>query len=535
MIGKGSILGMADLIQTAELTPESVSRFSGFSLDQIYGGLDSALTLEILDEIKKLEGANKQHLIYDFERALQAPALDMMLRGWKVDQYERGKAVTELKTNVSSLSARLQQMFRVFVGEPLNPKPAFRKTGLWVNHNSTKQLQAFFYKHMHLPEVWTSKAGKRSLSMDREALEKIGQNYYAQPIVAAILSIREDEKSIKVLETEIDSDGRIRTSYNIAATETGRWSSSKSSEGTGGNLQNWKERLRRMLVADLGWKVCGIDLEQADAREIGFTMGVLFDDWTYLNACEGGDLHTSTARLVWPELSWRGDPRSDREIAERIFYRDFSFRDMSKRGGHGTTYLGSPWTMARHLKVPVKVMEGFQERFFGAYPSIPRLHLWGARELQTNFKLTTYFGRERHFFGRPNDDATLREAIAFLGQSPTADRMSRGVYNLWERLRHRIRLVGQLHDAVYFLYRDDPLEESEVIPLALSCCDIPVVAPSGRRFSVPGEAKVGWNMSRRHDESKALDAKRNPFNPNGLVKWKLGTADKRKRLDGEVF
>lgn len=524
---------MGEVINTADLTPESVSKRAGFALDQIYGGLDACITLEVLDEMKKL--SNQQPIIYDFERALQAPALEMMLRGWRVDQYERKKAVEDLKAQVRFLDARLQRMFRVFCDEPLNPKPAFRKTGQWVNPNSTKQLQAFFYTHMHLPEVWTSKAGKRSLSMDRETLEKLGQHYYAMPIVSAILSIREAEKSITVLETEIDADGRIRTSYNIAATETGRWSSSKSSEGTGGNLQNWKERLRRVIVADPGWKICAVDLEQADAREIGFLMGVLFNDWTYLNACESGDLHTNSSKLVWPELPWTGNSKLDREIAEQPFYRDFSYRDMSKRGGHGTTYVGTPYTMGRHLKVATKVMELFQERFFSAYPAIPRLHLWTAKELQTNFKLTTYFGRERHFFGRPNDDATLREAVAFLGQSPTADRMSRGVYNIWEQLRHRVRLTGQLHDAVYVQYRDDPQEEAEVVPLILKCCEIPVTAPNGRVFVVPGEAKVGWNWSKQHDSKKPLDPKRNPFNPNGLIKWSASRPDTRKRQDGEIF
>jgi DNA polymerase I-like protein with 3'-5' exonuclease and polymerase domains len=520
---------MGEVIQTAELTPESVAKFPGFSLDQIYGGLDSALTLEILDEVTRL--SNQSPLIYDFERALQAPALEMMLRGWKVDQYERKKAIDELKVQVAFLNKRLQRMFAVFTdGKPLGVN---KKTLDLVNPNSPKQLQEFFYKKMHLPEVWVSKQGKRGLSMDREALEKLSQNYYAMPICSAIMSIREATKSIKVLETEIDPDGRMRTSYNIAATETGRWSASKNAFGTGGNLQNWKERLRRIMVADQGWKICAIDLEQADAREIGFTMGVLFDDWTYLDACESGDLHTNSCKLVWPELGWSGEPGYDRKLAEQIFYRDFSYRDMSKRGGHGTTYLGTPFTMSRHLKVPVRVMELFQERFFNAYPSIPRLHLWAARELQTSYRLRTYFGRDRHFMGRANDDSTLREAVAFLGQSPTADRMSRGVYNIWEQLRHRTRLIGQLHDAVYFLYR--PEEEAEIIPLALRCCEIPVKAPNGRSFFVPGEAKVGWNWSKKHDEKKPLDAKRNPFNPNGLVKWSPSKPDLRVRADGEVF
>ena len=56
-------------------------------------------------------------------------------------------------------------------------------------------------------------------------------------------------KKIGVLRTGIDPDGRIRTSYNIAGTSTGRFSSSVTEFGTGGNLQNIEEALRSILIA----------------------------------------------------------------------------------------------------------------------------------------------------------------------------------------------------------------------------------------------------------------------------------------------
>lgn len=521
---------MAELVRTAELTPESVARRAGRDLDEIYNGLDCCVTFEVLEELQKL--TNQVPEIYNFERALQAPALEMMLRGFRVDQYERGKAIAELKLQIKLLVSRLGRMVEIF-GVKLEFNPGKIVPTLL---NSRLQLLDLFYKRLHLPETHKYAKGKKSLSMDRETLEKLQQHYIAMPIISALLSIREMERSVKVLETEIDNDGRMRTSYNIAATETGRWSSSKNAEGTGGNLQNWNWRLRKVMVADVGYKLYAIDLEQADAREIGFAIGVLFGDWTYLDACERGDLHTSTSRLVWPERPWTGDNKKDRKLAEEIFYRDFSFRDMAKRGGHGTTYLGTPFTMGRHLKVPTKVMENFQARFFAAYPGIPRLHLWTAKELQTTFKIRTYFGRERHFFGRPNDDATLREAVAHLGQSPTADRMSLGVYNIWSRMRHEVRLTAQLHDAVYFQAKDEgPEYEAYIAKKALACCEIPVTSPCGRVFSVPGECKIGWNWMQKHNEDKPLDPRKNPYNPNGLIKWSATKPDLRTRLAGEVF
>lgn len=508
---------MTELVQTHLLTPESIAARSISDRDQIYNALDCCVTFEVLEALQRF--SNQVPVVYDFERGLQAPLLEMMLRGVRVNSFERDRALEALRAIVQKVDARLQRFAHAIWDKPLNP-------------NSPKQLIEFFYKHLHLPEIYISEKGVRRLSMNREVLEKLQHHYLAMPIISAILTIREHTKSIQTLETEVDPDMRIRSSFNMA-TETGRLSSSKNAFGTGGNMQNWKERNRKPLEADKGWKILAIDKEQAESRELGLLMGVLFDDWTYLNACEGGDLHTFSARLVWPELPWTGDPKKDRAIAEcadgKMFYRDFTYRDMSKRGGHGTNYVGTPWTMARHLKVPVKVMEVFSERYFRAFPAIPRLHTWTAGEIQTTHQLCTYFGRVRHFFGRANDEGTLREGVAFMGQSPTADCTNLGMYKVWDTCRDRLRLLQQLHDACYWQYREDDNEE-EVVALALKTMEVHIVAPSGRKFCVPGEAKVGWNFSRHHDETKPCDHKTNPFNPNGLKKFR--GKDTRKRLEG---
>ena len=74
-----------------------------------------------------------------------------------------------------------------------------------------------------------------------------------------------------------------------------------------------------------------------------------------------------------------------RAIAKQIFWRgavEYSYRDMSKRGGHGTNYFGTPYTMSQHLKVRVAVMEHFQRQYFTAFPEIPEWHTWVAQQLQ---------------------------------------------------------------------------------------------------------------------------------------------------------
>ena len=275
-----------------------------------------------------------------------------------------------------------------------------------------------------------------------------------------------------------------------------------------------------MFVADAGWKLCGIDLEQAESREVGWLCGVLFEDWSYLNACEGGDLHTTTAKLIWPELGWSGPASADRVLAEQKFYREFSYRDMSKRGGHGSNYYGTPFTMARHLKVPTRVMEDFQSRYFEAFPCIPRWHRWTAERLQRDGVLVTPFGRRRQFFGRSNDDATLRKAIAFSPQSSTGDRLNLGLWRIWQRMP-QVQLLAQVHDAVYFQFRETENEAAIVSQALELIANIPLTH-NGRTFLVPGEAKVGWNWG-------SQDPKKPELNPDGLVKWKVSLPDLRKR------
>lgn len=484
------------LIATHELEPGKPIPFQ----QQVYCGLDTTITFEVLEAIQGL--FNEEPPTYSFARALQAPALEMMLRGFRVDEFERQKGITVLKARLSKLQAILNQLSFPVWDKPLNAR-------------SPKQLIEFFYRAMHLPEIWTSKKGVRKLSMDREALEKLEIHFHAMPIVATILGIRENSKRLEVLETEVDLDGRMRTSYNIAGTETGRWSSSSSSTGSGTNLQNVTAELRNIFIPDPGYILVGFDLEQAESREVGWKHGVLFNDWTYYNACLAGDLHTTTAKLVWPDLGWTGEAKADRALAEQPFYRHFSYRDMAKRGGHGTSYYGTPFTMARHLKVPQKFMVDFQAGFFTAYPAFKRSFQWTAQQLQTTHVLTTYFGRERQFFGRPGDDTTLREAIAFEPQSTTADRLNLILWRIWKHMGTRVQILAQVHDAFYFQV---PLTTNldALIPEALSHFDIPI-SHSGRTHSVPGEAKVGFNWGNQSSS-----------NPDGLRKWRPGMATPNK-------
>lgn len=180
-----------------------------------------------------------------------------------------------------------------------------------------------------------------------------------------------------------------------------------------------------------------------------------------------------------------------------------------------SNYLGTPFTMARHLKVPTRMMVDFQQSYFGAFPAIPQWHRWVAEQIQTVHHITTPFGRTRHFFGRPDDASTLREAVAYSPQSSTGDRMNLGLWRIWNHFGTSIRLTAQVHDAVYFQYR--VADECEIVTKALELVEVELTH-GARNFCIPGEAKIGWNWGNYSDT-----------NPDGLIKYKGPGLDKRTR------
>ena len=475
----------------------------------IYNGLDSCLTDEVNGALACLDA--NDGLIYGFERAMQAPALEMALRGFRVDPAARDIAQRRTREKLDATTDVLNKISQAVWDRNLNP-------------NSGEQLKDLFYNRMGIAPIVKVVNGVPTRPMDRKVLEKLESYFYARPFVLATLLARDLKKTLSVLETEIDDDWRWRCSYNIAGTSTGRWSSSKSAAGTGSNFQNITDELRRIFIADEGWKICGLDLEQAEAREVGWFCGTVLGDWTYLDMIEAGDPHTYVARMCWPELPWTGDLRADRKIAERKFYRWFTYRDATKRLSHGSNYLGRPPTMSENTKIPLPIVRTFQERYFRAFPCIPLMHHWVAQELHTKQFLVNVFGRRRDFFDRPDEDETLRGAVAYLFQSATGDRLNLGLWRVWKHMGTRVQLLAQLHDALYFQYRLDD-NETEIIAQARKLMRVPMSfqLPSGatRIYDIPSDAVTGFNWAHRFRLRE--DGTPEDWNPKGLDKYRAPT------------
>ena len=477
------------IIQTEHISPH----MGEMEKQWVYNGLDCCLTHEICGVIREqLDDVTRG--TYELRFALQAPVLEMNLRGVKIDLEERERLLRNYAERAKRISAQLDRILLEGVGT----------TCKW---SSPKQLMELFYGVLGIPPVKRRGAnGEMVPTVNRGALEKLTNYFVAQPIISHILVLRDIQKKIGVLKTRIDADNRMRTSFNIAGTETGRFSSSMADLETGTNLQNIEEGLRRIFVADKGMKLGNIDLEQAESRVVGAICWNLFGDGAYLDACESGDLHTVVAKGIMPNLGWTGDPNADKILAERPHYRQHSLRYMAKRLGHGSNYMGQPATMAFHSKMPVQVIKDFQGAYFTKFGAIRKWHQWVEEELRMKGQLTTMLGMRRWFFGRRNDQDTLREAVAFEPQSVSVEILNRVMLNVWRA--NIVQLLLQVHDSILFQYPEE--KENEILPKVLKLFEYPVRLRGDRVLIIPAEVKTGWNWA-----PKSTD------NPQGLSKWKM--------------
>jgi DNA polymerase I len=492
------------VVNTALLNP---SQLKGVEKDWVYNGLDCCITAEILEALLPQLG-KETSATYEFSKRLQGPVLDMRIRGVKVDLARRAEVVEEMFDRLDRLETNLERIVREgtgFVG---------------FNWKSPDCLKRLFYDIFLIPEIRT-KEGRPTTN--RAALEKMEAYAIAKPVISHITAMRDLKKRIEVLQTEVDRDGRLRTSYNIAGTSTGRFSSSLSEFGTGGNLQNIEESLRSIFIADKGMKLANFDAEQGESRVVGAIEWNLFKDGRYLDACESGDLHTAVARICWPDLDWPNDLAGDRDLAERPYYRHYSRRFMCKKLGHGTNYGGKPQTMSAQTKTDLSVIVDFQQKYFRAFPAHQNWHAWVETQIRSYGRLLSLTGRLRHFFGRRDSTDILREAIAYDPQGSLADIVNKDMIKVWEA--GDCQLLMQNHDSILIQYPEE--KEDETIRKVQSQLFHELPLKHNRTLTIPYGCKTGWNWG---DFSES--------NPDGLRSYK--SEDKRKRtpevhiLDREI-
>jgi DNA polymerase I-like protein with 3'-5' exonuclease and polymerase domains len=151
------------------------------------------------------------------------PVLETMIRGIRVDNESKARLSNELLNAIRSREAWLTEVL-----------------GYSVNIKSPKQMQDLFYRLLGQREIKKRRKDGVSATTDDSALEVIATR---EPLLKPVCDTIRELRSLGVfrstfLEAPVDHDQRMRCSFNIAGTETYRFSSSENAFGSGLNLQN---------------------------------------------------------------------------------------------------------------------------------------------------------------------------------------------------------------------------------------------------------------------------------------------------------
>lgn len=505
---------MAEIIDVNTLRENSLDESRTLS---VYCGLDCCVTREIHEVLwDQVQDNPNAHLIYNFERALRGPVMDMQLRGIKVDLNERRRAVREHEEKRVALKNYLNEIIKNLLGWAEDAK------GWRLNPSSPQKLKYLFYGVFGLKEVYKFQKGEKTLTTNVEALKKWQkeENFPIDYICKILLSLRDLTKVLGFLKYGVEKDGRMRFAYSITGTITGRFSSSKNIYSRGGNSQNYTNYLRRIFIADDKRKLGYCDLSGAEARVVAYRA----KDQSYIDANEGDlKVHTYVAQMIWNDHTWPNDPEKATEYAENTKFAGNSLYKASKIGQHLSNYWGAPSVMAKSLGISVKQAKEFQDTYYDRFPGIHEWHKEVAQMLQTEGVITTSLGRRRKFYKRKDDHTTIREAIAYEPQSTIGDLLNYAMLRVWlsyHPVHYPVRLLSQLHDAILIDYPED--REDELLAKTLEIMTIPFTIGDST-VVIPVDAKSGWNW----EEVKESDLERNP---DGLIGWKLGSPDKRTRV-----
>lgn len=439
-----------------------------------YNSTDCVRTLECWHSIQSDLDKFGQREQYDFQMQNFWMAFRMMLRGVNTSRSERQRLSQELLEEEWKRIAYITEA----CGQELNP-------------SSPKQMQDFFYGELGLPVQKNRKTGRPTCNS--EALQKLAKK---QPLIKPIVDRIEELRSIKVFRStfvnmKLDIDGRLRCSYNVAGTETFRYSSSANAFGSGGNLQNIPKgdpddaergpdsfrlpNIRKLFLPDPDYTIVECDLDRADAQVVAWEAGA--EDLKQIFR-EGLDLHTENARTIF------GPRAGSRE------------RQMAKIGVHATNYGASARTLAAALGIPVHAADKFQRRWFAAHPAIHRWHRDTEYQLQTTRTVTNRFGFRRFYFDRV--DSILPEALAWIPQSTVALVIDKGLVRVDQELRGVVETLMQVHDSGIFQILTSILQST--LPKLMECLRVqipyedPLTIPVGAEIS-----EVSWGDCKTPD------------------------------------
>jgi DNA polymerase-1 len=436
-----------------------------------YAAEDADITGRLHRLLKPRLVQEKMVTVYEtLERPLVPVLVDMEHNGIKVDKDMLNRLSNEFAVRLSELEGVIHEL----AGHPFNIA-------------SPKQLGEVLFDEMEIPGGKKSKTGAYSTGAD--ILEKLAAEGHELPekvlewrALAKLKSTYTD-----ALQNIINKNtGRIHTSYSLAATTTGRLSS------TDPNLQNIPIRteegrkIRNAFIPEKGYKLVAADYSQIELRLLAH----IADLESLKNAFNDGiDIHAMTASEVF------GVP---------IKGMDPIVRRQAKAINFGIIYGISSFGLANQLGMSRTEAKTFIDKYFERFPGIQHYMEDTKQYCRDKGYVETIFGRKIHV-GSINDKNGMRRsfgeraAINAPIQGSAADVIRRAMIQMPGALKEanlNAKMLLQVHDELVFEVPEDEVEKTTpIITSVMEKAALPAL-----QISVPltVDCGIGDNWNEAH-------------------------------------
>lgn len=443
----------------------------------IYNAKDCCVTREIFPIVER--EANKLSTYKGYRRTISVipSLLGMMLRGVLVDQDKKKNLQKDFQEKVNYYSSRTNEL-----------------VGKEINLNSSTQKKELLYVIKNYPIQTNIKTGKATT--DKDAIQRLKKMFPNDEVLTCILEYQKYAKLVSTYTSmEVDTDGRIHTSYGFVS--TWRLSSSESHFGGGGNLQNIPKRttegkmIRKLFVPDPGLTMLSVDLSQAEARVVAYEANNIplieaFSD-------PSKDVHWENAKRVFnlPEtLEYFPNGNFKDNITKQEHTLD-EYRNIGKTIKHATNY-GMGWMMLQTILAregfifPAAVCKRFLQQTIATDPAGEEWKRGIREKIKASRMLVSSFGRKRYFMGRMGD-SLFRAAYAFSPQNTVGELTQVGTREVWKKVPE-VACLMNVHDELVMQLK--PELRDEVIPKIRECFSIPLMI-NNRELIIPCEFKSG--------------------------------------------
>ncbi len=357
--------------------------------------------------------------------------------------YRMEKAGVRIDTGVLD---GLSRRFSVEIGRV--GERIFELAGERFNINSPKQLAVVLFTKLGLPAP-PSRGKTKAVSTAQDVLEFLSEKHEVPRLVLEYRHLSKLKSNyVDALPLLADAQSRVHTTFQAAATATGRLSSVNP------NLQNIPVRtelgreIRAAFTATPGTQLLSADYSQIELRLLAHFSGDPLLSRAY---AEGIDIHTLTASEVF------GVP---------VETMDKETRNRAKAVNFGIVYGISAFGLAAQLGIPQAEAKAYIDRYFARYQGVKAFIERTLAQTRREGYVRTMFGRVRPIpdieSRNPNQRGFAeRTAINTPLQGTAADLIKLAMISLDRKLTGRklkTRMVLQVHDELLF---EVPLEEKD--------------------------------------------------------------------------